>query len=145
MEDMEDVETVRDTLEAIEEAFEDKAIGICKLIRLKELETEMIDKEMERLNKRKAQLSKSSDWLRSYLQGEMERTGKDKIKTPLFNVTLANNPPSVRVLSESIIPETYKRTKIMYTFDKQAIKAAIEQGQKVAGVELVQNKSLRLR
>jgi hypothetical protein len=144
MED-EDDDAVRDTLESISEAFEEKAINICKLIRLKESEIELIDKEVDRLESRKDSLIRSSHWLKKYLISEMERTGKDKIKTPIFNVTVATNPPSVKVVSELDIPKAFMRMKVSEYVDKQAIKEAIEQGEEVPGVELVRNKSLRVR
>lgn len=37
----------------------------------------------------------------------MEHLGKEKVKTPLFTVSIRNNAPSVNVLDEASIPKEF--------------------------------------
>ena len=57
-------------------------------------------------------------------------------------VTLKNNPPSVKINDEELIPDKFKKEKVSITIDKTAIKKAIQDGEEVVGAELVVNKTL---
>lgn len=57
-------------------------------------------------------------------------------------VTLKNNPPSVKINDEELIPNKFKKEKVSITIDKTAIKKAIQDGEEVIGAELVVGKSL---
>ena len=57
-------------------------------------------------------------------------------------VTLKNNPPSVKINDEELIPDKFKKEKVSITIDKTAIKKAIQDGEEVIGAELVVGKSL---
>lgn len=57
-------------------------------------------------------------------------------------VTLKNNPPSVKINDEELIPDKFKKEKVSITIDKTAIKKAIQDGEEVMGAELVVGKSL---
>lgn len=57
-------------------------------------------------------------------------------------VILKNNPPSVKINDEELIPDKFKKEKISITIDKTAIKKAIQDGEEVIGAELVVNKTL---
>jgi hypothetical protein len=67
----------------------------------------------------------------------------DKIKTPLFTVSLQKNPPSVEIVNEDLIPEQFK--KVTYTVAKKDILEALKNGQVIEGAEIKQTKSLRIR
>ena len=56
--------------------------------------------------------------------------------------TVKNNPPSVKINDEELIPEKFKKEKVTITVDKTAIKKAIQDGEEVLGAELVVWKSL---
>ena len=57
-------------------------------------------------------------------------------------VTLKNNPPSVKINDEELIPDKFKKEKVSIIIDKTAIKKAIQDGEEVIGAELVVNKTL---
>ena len=145
LETAEDPEVIRDTLDAVEEAFDAKVENIVKLIRSKEAEIEAIDAEMKRLKQREERLKRDIEWLQTYVQTEMERTGKERVKSSLFNITLAFNPPAVNVLNEAEIPEEFVTVKEMRCIDKRAILERFKQGELVPGVEIVRKKSLKIR
>ncbi|OJG77960.1 hypothetical protein RV14_GL001292 [Enterococcus ratti] len=81
--------------------------------------------------------------IKHYLQEEMEKTGKTKIKGELFNIGIQNNPISVNVLNENLIPKEFF-TPIPPKLDKKKLKEELKQGE-ISGAELVQTKGLRIR
>ena len=70
--------------------------------------------------------------------------GLDKVETPLFKVSIQNNPPSVNILDEDLIPEQYKKTVTTTSLVKNDILKALKEGQVIeGGAELKQGKSLK--
>ncbi|MCR2678844.1 siphovirus Gp157 family protein, partial [Salmonella enterica] len=79
----------------IDEVIDDKAENIAKVLKELDGQTLAISAEIKRLQERKATLENNSRNLKGYLQAEMEKVGKEKIKTELFSISIQNNPPSV--------------------------------------------------
>lgn len=90
--------------------------------------------------------------LRQYEQTEEEMKEAIKMGMEQLNlksldfinqkVTLKNNPPSVKINDEELIPEKFKKEKVSIVIDKTAIKKAIQDGEEVIGAELVVGKTL---
>lgn len=102
-----DEETLKDTLDSLDDAIDSKAENSAKVIRELEGNINALTSEIQRLNERKTALNNNVRFLKEYLQNEMEKVGKDKIKSDLFTVGIQNNPPSVRVEDERKIPRDY--------------------------------------
>lgn len=145
MEHIEDADTLRDTLDSLDDAFEAKVESIVKLWRSKVAERDAIKAERYRLEQREKSLDKQADWLKRYVETHMRNMGKSEVKSSLFSIRLQNNPVAVEVLDETIVPEQYTKLHIERKLDKPAIKAAIESGEEVPGVELRQGQSLHIR
>ena len=140
---IETVEAIRDTLDAITDSIEIKADNIAKVMRQLKAEKEMIDAEAKRLADRGAKLQKQHDQLKAYLFENMTMIGADKIKTALFSFTIKNNPPSVNVIDETLIPQEF--IKLTPTIDKRSILELLKDKQEIAGVALQQTKSLTIK
>lgn len=63
----------------------------------------------------------------------------DKIDAGLFKVRLQKNPPSINIVSEKAIPNTY-RVPQPDKIDTKGLLAAVKQGVVIDGVELVTDK-----
>ena len=137
-------ETLKDTLDSIEEAWEDKVENIVKLIRTVEAEEQAFAVEEKRFNAHKKTMANKKQWLKGYLADMMLLTGKTKCKVGVFNISLQNNPPSLDVLDESLLPKRFFIEQAP-TIDKQAIKDLLKQGEEVPGAILKTSKSLRIR
>ncbi|ADQ06485.1 Gp157 family protein [Caldicellulosiruptor hydrothermalis 108] len=138
-----DIDAVKNTLELVEFDFTEKIESIAKLIRSLEYEIEVYKNEEQRIaNKRKSK-EKKRDWLKQYVQEQMEKVGLEKVKTPLFTVSIQTNPPSVEIVDETLIPETYFRIEKIPL--KKEILEALKQGQEVPGVMIKTTKSIRIR
>ena len=123
-----------DTLEALEDAIEDKAENTAKVIKQLEANASMLDNEINRLTERKKASDNNAKRLKVYLQEQLEKVGTDKIKGPRFTVAIQNNPPSVRVTDESkLIGYLVEQPKKL---DKKAIMTDLKAGREVSGAEL---------
>ena len=144
-----DAQTVADTIEAsgLSDEIAQKAAGIEMVARSFEMYTPALDSEIERMTKLKTSCIKKAQGLREYLKANMQACGIDKIETPLFKISLQNNPPAVDVYELGLLPSEYMRQALPPppAPDKAAIKAALVAGKDVQGARLVQGVSLRVK
>jgi predicted SpoU family rRNA methylase len=138
-------EGLEDTLESINDTIEVKAENYAKIIRNLEGNVNMLKAEVERLNSRKKSIEGNVDRLKENLKMAMIVTGKEKIKTGLFNITVANNPVAVNVIDEKLIPEKYFKVEIIRKLDKISLRDAMKKGEEIQGAELMQGKGLRIK
>ena len=136
-------EALKDTLDSIEEAFEVKVENTAKVIKSLEADVDSIENEVRRLTARKSALKNNVVNLKQYLQDEMEKVGKTKVKGSLFNVGVQNNPPSLR-LADEFENQRYL-VEVVPKYDKKAILADLKAGKEIDGAEVVQGRSLRIR
>jgi hypothetical protein len=135
---------LKDTLESIQESIEDKAENIAKLIKTFDANAKVLKEEEERLmNKRKSFESKVS-YLKKYLQEQLEHVGIDKIKRPIFTISIQNNPQAVDIQNESLIPLQFM-IPVDPKIDKRKVLEVLKSGEVVPGVELKQTRGLRIR
>ncbi|EGO2729428.1 siphovirus Gp157 family protein [Enterococcus faecalis] len=135
--------TLKDTLDSINDSIDLKVENTAKVIKELESTSSIVDTEIKRLQARKKALSTSVDNLKGYLQQEMEKVGKTKIKGELFNVSIRNNQASVKITDEKLIPSGFlipQPPKV----DKKALKEELKHGE-VEGAELVRTKSIQIR
>lgn len=137
-------ELLRDTLESIQESIEDKAENTAKLIKSLEADVKAIKEEEKRLADRRKALEKKIENIKDYLQEQLELAGIDKVKRPTITVSIQNNPPSVRVVNEELIPSHFMIPQPP-KLDKKGILEKLKNGENVPGVELAQGRSLRIR
>lgn len=93
-------EEYADTLEAIDAAIEQKAESIVKVIKSLEAQAEAIRAEEKRLEARRKHFETEARRLKEYLQANMEKADKAKIKTPLFTIGLRTGPAKVIIEDE---------------------------------------------
>lgn len=139
-----DAETLRDTLDSIDEAIEIKIENTAKVVRSLEGNVDAIDNEIKRLTDKKSTLNNNIKGIKSYMQESMEQVGKEKVKGHLFNIGIQNNPQSVNVVDEKKIKMDYfveQPSKL----DKKRLLADLKEGKEVEGAELQQTRSLRIR
>lgn len=136
---------LEDTLESINDSIDSKAENYAKLIRNIEGDVIALDKEIERLKNRKDSLKNSKDRLKKNLMEAMIETGKEKIKTELFSISVANNAPAVHITNENLIPSMYFNVKEIKNLDKERVKKILKQGNEIDGVELTRGRRLNIR
>jgi LPS O-antigen subunit length determinant protein (WzzB/FepE family) len=137
-------EALKDTLDMIKDEIEDKAENIAKLVRSLESDAAAIKEEEQRLKDRRSSIENKVTNLKAYLQQSLEVAGLQKIKRPTLTVAIQNNPPSVEVVDEILIPSHYmipQPSKV----DKKSILSLLKEGQEIPGVQIKQTQSLRIR
>ena len=140
-----DLEVIKDTLDAIGDAIEEKADSIARIMaELSGVEL-AISAELERLSKRASTIKKQKESLKSYLMAAMETAGKEKFKTNLYSYSIRNNAPSVQIIDESLIPAEYIRTKVETAPDKKVIAELLKQKIEVAGCALIQSRTVTIK
>lgn len=140
-----DTQTTLDTLEGLDGEIDDKIISVAKMIVMLDHDAEGIKAVAKKQAERAKALEQKASWLRDYLKNNMLRIDHLKVENSEISVKLANTPPAVKVVDESLIPEEFWRTKTELTVDKAGIKEVINSGNHVPGVELVSSYSVRIK
>ena len=139
-----DEEVLIDTIEAIMDSLEDKAENIAKVIRTFEAEAKIIKTEEERLAAKRKTVENKITYLKKYLFDALEMTGINKIKRPLFTISIQNNSPSVDVINPDLIPlDLWNRPDPV--LDKRKILSLLKAGDDIPGVAMKTSKGLRIR
>ena len=140
-----DDETWQDTLESIDSAIEQKADGVMYVIRNLEVDVIGLKDEEARLKKKREVAERKIKRLKQYLQDNMETVGKTKFKTQLFSYNIQNNPASLKLTDEKLIPQKYYTVETSRKYDNKAIKDDLKAGKVINGAELKTSQSLRIR
>lgn len=123
-----------ESLSAIKEMFEDKAVNIALHIKTLDAEVEAIKAEKMRLAARQSQKEKLAARLREYLVSSMQQVKLKRINSdPRVTISFRVNPPSVSIGDEKAFVEwaaknhdellKYKDPEI----DKTAVKKALKE------------------
>ena len=140
---LEDKEEIGKYLDLIEDEFNQKAENTVKVIKNIGADIKALRDEEKRLAQKRKSLQSNQDWLKFYLQNNMERLGDKKIKAGIFNINIQKNPPSVNIKNEELIADDYFVTE--RKIDKKKLKEDLKDGKEIEGAELTQGESLRIR
>lgn len=141
---IEDGIDVLDTLEANQEAINDKAEGYAKIIKMVEGNIATHKEEVKRLQGNIGSFDNNIKRLKENLFESMNDLGVKKIDGQLFKIAIQKNPGSVEILDDSIIPKGYF-VEQPPTLDKKAILEELKLGHEVEGVQLKIGESIRIR
>ena len=144
----ENPEEYQAALDELKDSIENKVENIGKFILSLEADEEAIGTELVRLAARKQAITNRKNHLKNYLLTEMRTAGLDKVKKPLFTVSVRNNPPSVQIDDPADIPLEYRRVIPEHTEpDKKAILEYFKAtGENVRGAQVVTDrKSLQIK
>lgn len=145
-------EAVKDTLECVELAFEDKADNIACYIKNLNAEAAAIKAEEEKLAERRKSKEKEAERLQSYLADMLQRTGFDKVETARNKITFRKNPPKVVFADEkAFIDWAVSNDKSYYlnygkpTINKTNVKDAINGGEAIPGAQIISEQRLQIQ
>ncbi len=138
-----DLEALEMALNQVEEDINQKAENMAKLVKSIEADVEVIKAEEQRLSTRRKALENKKDNMKQYLEMQLNTAKIEKIKTPVFTIAIQNNPPSVELVDENLIPQSYKSYEVK--IDKKSILSALKEGQAIPGADIKRTKSLRIR
>lgn len=138
---MDDVppEQLQDTLDMVNEEFEQKAEQVAAFIRELSLDSDGYKAEIDRLSDRKKSLDNKVESLKDCLRVNMQAADMTKIKGKLFTISLGSPTETVYVADEKLLPDDL--VCIKREPNKTEIKAQLKSGVDLEGCALVQGKA----
>lgn len=136
-------QALEDTLTGLRSEIVDKLHACCVVVRELESEAAAIRTEEERLAARRRALDANADRLRAYMTVEMATMEMRSIRTPLFSLALQTNKAKLVIRDEATIPDPLCR--MIRKPDNQAVRDALERGEKIPGAHLEPSQSVRIR
>lgn len=139
-----DMDALKDTLEGLEGEITDKAESIAKLMKSIEADETAIKAEEERLYNRRKALENRRTSIKEYLEQQLTYAKIDKIKGAVFTISMQDNPPSVHIQDDAIVPEKYYVPQPA-KLDKRTLLEDLKAGAEYEGIALEQTRSVRIR
>lgn len=142
-----DDQTIADTLEGLAGALEIKATNIAMFARNLEAAADSIKAAEKQMADRRKAIESRAARIRNYLRENMIKAGISKIESPYFSLAIRDNPPSVIIDAESMIPGEFMRQPETPppSPDKKAIAEAIKAGNEVPGAHMERSKRLEIK
>lgn len=140
-------QTLKDTMEGIEGAYEDKFDGYAAVIRQLTGYINELEEEKKRIDARKVAFENNVKKMKQIMLDSMNMTGKTKFKTAKNSFWTQKNKASVVIDAKSVwdIPEDFRRYKDPEP-DKTKIGEAIAAGQDFTGIaHMEQTESVRIK
>lgn len=129
-----DPATLHDTLDAINEAIEDKAVGYAKVIKQIDADAETIDAEIKRLTERRNSYTRNVATLKQVLMNAMNETGNRKFKTPLFTISIRGNggKQPLAIDEKQLQADAFRIQRVP---DNDAIRQRLANGETILGAK----------
>ena len=124
--------------------LEVKAVDYGYVIKAFDDEICIIEKEIERLEERKAYVKKNKEKMKQIVSAAMEEFGITKIKGDTLQLSFRKSE-SVEVFDENLLDEKFKKEKTEISIDKMAIKNAIKNGENVQGAKIIEKNNLQIK
>lgn len=138
-------EEAREILNIVKEQLIDKADNVAKYIKNEELEIQGIKEEEKRLKELRQTREKTLNRFKDYVLQSLIELDFVKVKTSIGNISIRKSKAIKVDIDTSELPREFIRTKTTIDADKKALKEAIEKGEKINGVELVERVNLNIR
>lgn len=140
-----EVQELLQKMVAQESDWDKKAVNVAKYLQYVKQQQEVIKAEIDRLDKKSKQMQSQYNNLHDLLLFQMQSFGKTEIKDPILSIKVRDNPFSLFIQDESVIPEQYKKEKVTVTVDKTAIRNAIKNGEHIDGADLISSQRLEFK
>ena len=142
-----DMESINFMMSSLEGAITEKCNSIACIVKNFENQAEGIKKIEENAYARRKRIEKNLDNLKKYMLDSMITSEINKVISAQFEINIKNNPPSVDIFSENLLPKEYYVEKVVTTVsvDKNKIKVDIKAGIEIPGVKLTQGKRLEIK
>ena len=141
-EDLELSDAVGDTLEALDEAIQDKAEAVASFIFSLQADSAALKQEEQRLAERRRLNDAKVERMKTYLADMLEDADIDRIKGLKYTIGFRKSE-KVAVTNVDALPERFLRVKREPNLT--ALKEALKAGQAFDGVSLTTNKNLSIR
>ncbi len=144
-----DEQTITDTIEGSSLEISKKIENYGIVLRDRESFVDAIYKEIERLTERMNAEKKRIERTKNWLLSSMVTLEIKQVECPLFTIAVQDNPPSVDVYNDKLIPEEYMRVPEpkppVPAPDKRLILSDLKAGKEVAGCVLKRDKRIVIK
>lgn len=137
-----DEETFEDTLQAIEEPLQEKAINVAKLILTWDDDISTLDNEIKRLQALKKSIVSRQNRTKEYLLFCLNKAGIKKVNDVKYPLTIRNYS-KVDIKEFEKLPEEYLRYKEPEA-NKTLIKQALKNNIHVPGAEIIDTQTIKI-
>lgn len=131
-------------LSSLEGDIKEKSLNIASIVKTIESDIEAMKLAEESIEERRKKLEKKSNYLKSYILNNLNNAGLDKVSNAYHELKISKNPPSIRVVDESLIPSFFFVEKVSKQLNKNLLKEKIKEDFLIAGVELIQETRLTI-
>ena len=97
------------------------------------------------MSERRKKLERRSTSIKEYVKKVMSKNGITKIETVHFDLSVKKNPPKIVVDDYSLVPTIYFKQRVSETFERDKAKKALQKGEEIEGVRLVQETRLDIK
>lgn len=124
--------------------FEEKAESVACYIKNLDAFAASLKAEEANLSERRKSAERKADNLKKYLTSCLDAVKRDKVETARAKVSFRKSV-QVSIADESKLPKKFMVKTITSKPDKTEIKKAIQDGKKVAGASLVENRNIQIK
>jgi|SRR5699024_2228874 len=135
-----DPETLKDTLDSINDSREVKLDNIANWVENNQADIDFLDKKIKQLQADKKSLVNRTKSLMEYMTTAIDDSGLKELKTENHILKPRNYRASVYISNEKDIPSEFVKFKAVETIDKKAIYELLKNGETVRGAELKPNR-----
>lgn len=135
-----DPETLKDTLDSINDSREVKLDNIANWIENNQADIDFLDKKIKQLQADKKSLINRTKSLMEYMTTAIDDSGLKELKTENHILKPRNYRASVYISNEKEIPSEFIKFKAVESIDKKSIYELLKNGETVRGAELKPNR-----
>ena len=135
-----DPETLKDTLDSINDSREVKLDNIANWIEKNQAQIDFLDKKIKQLQADKKSLVNRTKSLMEYMTTAIDDSGLKELKTENHILKPRNYRASVYISDEKEIPSEFIKFKAVESIDKKSIYELLKNGETVRGAELKPNR-----
>ena len=140
-----DEQTLKDSKELLLEELKEKSSNINEYLVELKVRTEGMKSLEEHYKKSRKTLENQMEFWKNIIKDCMITLGEKKIITDTGSITVKNNPKSVKITDENLVPEEFKTEEISIKIDKKALKQRIEEGEEFECITLEQTQSILIK
>lgn len=121
----------------------DKIENIVMYIKSLDYDVNAIKEEEKNLKARRESKERKIEWLKNYIKQDLIFNKESKFETPKCALSFIKSQ-SLEIVNENEIPKEFIEEVISYKIDKNKIKVAIKNGEKVSGAMIVVKENLQI-
>ncbi|MGI5872837.1 MAG: siphovirus Gp157 family protein [Bacillota bacterium] len=138
-------EAIADTLEGAGGELNAKLDAVTTFIKTLRAESDAIKTQADALTERRKAKESKADRLTEYILACMKLAGKNKWENDRHELSVRKNPPRLVVADEEKLLKDSRFAKISISLNKEALKEAVKNGEKIEGASIEASERLQIK